>query len=125
MIKAYVATKFERKTEARELMADLGRLGVSITHDWTVFENGVHPASDCAIHDTNGVLDCDFVVILANDDLPYRGSYVEFGIALGTHKKIYLIGNGMDRCIFANHPDLKRFSNKKEFLSYFKKTYKR
>jgi hypothetical protein len=125
MIKVYVATKFEEKMAARELMADLGRLGVSITHDWTVFETATANSKECAINDTEGVLEAEFIVILATKELHYAGSYVEFGIALGAGKPVYVIGSGMDRCVFINHPNVRKFVDKHSFLDYFKKTGKK
>jgi hypothetical protein len=124
MIKAYVAGKFEEKDEARKLMADLGRLGVSITHDWTVFDINNDDKSECAIHDANGVLDADFLAVVADKHLPYKGSYVEFGIALGRNIPVYVIGDGMDGCVFIKHPNIKKFLNKKGFLDFYKKTYR-
>lgn len=125
MLKGYVATKFEEKESARELMRELGRLGVSITHDWTVFELDNDDKKNCAVHDANGVLTADFVVVIADKNLPYAGSYVEFGMALGNKKPVYIIGSGMERCVFIHHPGVKIFSNKDRFLKFFRKKYKR
>jgi nucleoside 2-deoxyribosyltransferase len=123
MVKAYVAGKFEEKPAVKELMSDLLEMGVGITHDWTPTDSRIDGKKTCAVNDAHGAASADFVVIVATKRLNYAGSYVEFGIALGKDKPVYVIGNGMDRCLFVNHPTVIKFSNKNDFLDYVKSNY--
>ena len=106
-IKLYVAGKFSDKDRIKDIMNFFTSQGdYKITKDWTtstVNDEG-YPVKNC-LADTQGVIDADaFVGVYINKEYIYRGSIVEFGIALGNGKRCIFIGHGMDSCIFTNHP---------------------
>jgi len=121
MIKVYVASKFEEKEAVRVLMGELSKIGVTITHDWTVFEIATADKVDCAVLDVDGVMDANFVVVSAVKELQYAGSYVEMGVAIGCDIPVFVIGSGMNKCVFINHPNVKVFKDNSAFLKYFKR----
>ena len=97
-MKVYVASKFENRTRVQEVMAQLVTAGHEITYDWT---RNSQVSSIQAEADLDGVLDADALVLIVEDDLPYRGALVEFGIALGAGIPVFVMGNALDeRCIF-------------------------
>ncbi len=96
-MRIYVATKWEEKDRAREVMADLRHKGHTITYDWTRCEQF---SAEQARNDVMGVMTADALVLIAEKPLAYKGAYVEFGIAVARNIPIYLIGTGMDECIF-------------------------
>jgi hypothetical protein len=99
MSKIYVAGKWQEKDNVRQIMSLLKNLGHTITYDWTQHNDGDN-SYDCAIADLNGVCASDYILVLADKLLPYRGVYVEIGAALAFCKEVYVIGDGLTDCIF-------------------------
>ena len=118
-MKFYVAGKWEDRKTVRKLMDKIQDFGHAITYDWTKDEetDEGYPIVN-AINDTRGVQICDAYVGRFIDKNEYKGALVEFGIALGLNKRIFIIGHAVDSCIFTNHPAVQRFENELEFLSY-------
>jgi len=59
------------------------------TYDWTKNKRAstIEDLMEIGLQEKNAVLDADFLIVL----LPAgKGSHIEFGIALGQGKKIYL-----------------------------------
>ena len=113
-MKAYVATKYEFKDRAREVMLELSRAGHTISYDWTVNEQ-ISPVQ--AMADLRGVYDADFLVVIFEKDAAYKGSFVELGAALALGKPVYALGHAMDLyqreagwggCLFLAHPNVHR-----------------
>lgn len=100
-MKIYIATKWEELHRAREVMFQVLKAGHTITYDWTVVE-GLSPMQ--ATLDMNGVLDCDVFLFLAEKQLNYKGALVELGAAIATNKKVIVVGDGADTCLFVQHP---------------------
>ncbi len=98
MMRVYVASKFENHARVREVQEQLRAAGHTITYDWT----------RCAVmdilqakKDLRGVLDAEVVVLIIEEDVPYRGALVELGIALGAAIPVYVLGTALDDlCIF-------------------------
>ena len=115
MIQVYVATKFENKDQTRHVIARLEAAGYHVTYDWTQSEQF---SQEQAIADLRGVLQADFVVVLAEQHVAYKGTYVELGAALASGTTVYLVGNGMDACVFANHPLVRRMARRSNEGAY-------
>lgn len=96
-MRIYVATKFEERERAREVMFALVAAGHSITYDWTTNEEF---SVAQAARDRQGVMDADALVFIAEKDLAYRGAWVEFGIAVARNIPIYILGAFYLQCIF-------------------------
>lgn len=97
-MRVYVATKFENKTGARELMRLLTRAGHVVTHDWT--GKSAVTADEfraCALDDLDGVWSADVLVV--ENDPNMKGAWVEFGVALARLIPIVIVG-GRHECIF-------------------------
>lgn len=96
-MKIYVATSFKNIPEARQVMAALRKAGHEISHDWT--NEAVDQAwplarrlaylRKCGSADYAGVQAADAVVLI-NHDLA-RDAMVEFGLALGMSKPVFLL----------------------------------
>ncbi len=104
-MKLYVAAKWEDRERAREVMRQMVAEGHEITFDWTHSEQFSPEQAAC---DMRGVKDADALVFVAEKDLPFKGAYVEMGMALAWGKPIYLIGTGIDACIFTVLPNVYR-----------------
>ena len=105
-LKCYVASKWEEKERARQVMFELVEHGHSITFDWTT---NAKFTTEGALRDVRGVLDADVLVCVLEKDLPYRGALLEWGIALGAGKPVYVIGGSpaVAKNIFSKHPNVK------------------
>lgn len=78
-MKIYVAGAFLDKTELKQYMDQIEKLGHCITHDWTSYELVYNDQYErnvkCAIADIDGVIDADLVIaIMTRDDYPYKGT---------------------------------------------------
>lgn len=103
-MRVYVASKFEEHVRAREVMSLLESWGHEITFDWG---SVARPDAQKSDMDLQGVLDADALVCVFEKDLAYRGAWVEFGVALGLGKPIYVLGDAMDgKCVFLAHPSI-------------------
>lgn len=113
-MKAYVATKYEFKDRAREVMLELSRAGHLVSYDWTINEQG---SALQAIADLRGVQDADFLIAIFEKDAAYKGAFVELGAALALGKPVYVLGHAADLvklpegwggCLFIAHPNVHR-----------------
>lgn len=104
-MRIYVAGKFEDRKRCREIMTVLESWGHTITRDWTTADQ--FTAAE-AFLDYEGVMAANALVIVAEQAFPFRGTYVEFGIAVARGIPIYLMGGGMDACIFTLLPRVER-----------------
>lgn len=104
-MKIYVATKWEERFYARQVMDALVAAGHTITYDWT---HGEQISREQAELDKRGVMTADALVVIAERDLAYKGTYVEFGIAVARGIPIYIEGNAIDGCIFTKLPEVRR-----------------
>jgi len=104
-MKIYVAGKWEERKRIKSIMNKLVILGHTITADWTSHTQVPNNLEClCAIHDLFGVRVCDIVIVIADKEYSYKGALCELGAALILDKRVYIIGNFIDSCIFINHP---------------------
>lgn len=123
--KVYVAgASTERNLRAKPMMAALLDLGYEITHDWTkavdrhwgrYSEITTEQYRKIADDDLLGVLQCDILVLLAPRQ-PSTGAWVEFGLAIGLQKTIFVAGN-RDNCIFLHTGGFKLFATDLDLVS--------
>ncbi|MCU9613165.1 group-specific protein [Caldibacillus lycopersici] len=89
MKKFYVASSFKNIDKVRYVSNELISKGYIQTYDWTQNERAstVEELKEIGQQERNAVLEADFIIVL----LPAgKGSHIEFGIALGQGKRIYL-----------------------------------
>ncbi|QFT87987.1 Nucleoside 2-deoxyribosyltransferase [Bacillus sp. THAF10] len=89
MTKFYIASSLKNKNAVREVSNHLSMKGFTQTYDWTQNER-VETLEDLKLigeEELSAVLEADFIIVM----LPAgKGSHIEFGVALGQGKKIYL-----------------------------------
>lgn len=100
-MRIYVATKFENQPRAIEIATQLEAAGHTITYKWWTNDQ---MSQEQALADKRGVLTADAVVIIAERDFAYAGTYVELGMAVTMGIPVYVLGHAMDRCIFLRLP---------------------
>jgi hypothetical protein len=127
-MKFYVATKWNRKDEAKRVIAALQERGHEITHDWTEEEDslGLPDAARaefyalCAADDVDGVLDADVMLLL--HDAAARGAYVELGIALAHGVRVIVVdglGHPAETCpIFYYLPEVRHVATMDEAIRW-------
>lgn len=89
MEKFYVASSFKNIDTVRYVSKMLINRGYIQTYDWTQNDraSSVKELKEIGQQERNAVLESDFIIVL----LPAgKGSHIEFGIALGQGKRIYL-----------------------------------
>ena len=89
MKKFYVASSFQNRETVRYVSNELKKQGYIQTYDWTQNERAttIEDLREIGQQEKNAVLDADWLIVL----LPAgKGSHIEFGIALGQGKRIYL-----------------------------------
>ncbi|MGD6776743.1 MULTISPECIES: nucleoside 2-deoxyribosyltransferase [Bacillaceae] len=95
MQKFYIASSFSNIEKVREVSSLLKNRGFTQTYDWTRNEraNTLEDLKVIGSKELSAVLEADFLIVL----LPAgKGSHIEFGIALGQGKKIYLFSENDD-----------------------------
>lgn len=115
-MKIYIAGKWEEHKLIAEYAKELENRGHTITFPWFTKHLGETPLSVAATEDLQGVLDADVCIFVFERMLPYSGAMSELGVALGTGKEIYIIGDGGDRNVFTHHPRVKRAQSFIELL---------
>ncbi len=119
MITFYVSGKWEEREQIRVIQNKLRKLGFVIIGDWTYDEedHDGFPIEN-AVRDINAASNCDVYVGLFLRDNQYKGALIEMGAALSQDKDVCVIGHAVDECIFVNHPNVVRYDNEREFLSW-------
>jgi len=85
----YIASGFHNKEQVQYISGKLTSRGYIHTYDWTKNEraSSFEQLKEIGQLEKDAIMDADFIVVL----LPAgKGSHIEFGIALGQNKKIYL-----------------------------------
>ncbi len=102
-MRVYVATKYENRVRAQEVMELLRELGHEITYDWTTNEQ---VSAQQAALDAQGVATADALIFIAEEAYAYAGAYVEMGIAIGRGIPVLVLGHAIDACIFTKLPNV-------------------
>lgn len=129
-MKIYLAARFDKKQEVRNLYERFQKLGHEIIADWTLhkpikpYENNPEIAREYSIEDVDAARNCD-VLILMTDEAG-TGMYVELGAAISSNlehgkPKIYVIGEYTSRSMFYFHPSVNRRKNIDEVLEEIEK----
>lgn len=107
-MRVYIATKWENRSRAALLAMRLTAKGHTITRKWWDFPpfGEVTPEYQQAeaVEDLRAVRDADVVYVIMEEDLPYRGAWVEFGAALAYGRPVRVIGGEALKCVFSHHP---------------------
>jgi hypothetical protein len=115
-MKIYIAARFEKREEIRELHRMLEARGHEISGDWTTHRPikpyEAHPelAEQYAVEDIDGVKKSDVFILLTDE--AGTGMYVELGAALFSNSKtgkpkIYVVGGSLTS-VFHFHPAVNR-----------------
>jgi hypothetical protein len=117
-MRVYVAGKLEEKDLIKEIEDTLQAMGHEITCDWakreTAKDEGCRTNEETIVlaeEKLLGILTCGILVLICMNGQPYEGPQVEFGIGLGTGKKIYVVGNTLEPSIFMTIPSLVKLDN--------------
>ncbi|HEU4440156.1 MAG TPA: hypothetical protein VFT36_12955 [Methylomirabilota bacterium] len=132
-MKVYVASKFERKPEVRDLMHAIRRVGHTVVGDWTTHtvegeppENMLAMLRAFAKEDRDAVEACDVFALIHDDNC--RGGFVELGIALDYRRwpkeprEVCVIG-GKGKApvlgpIFYALPEVRHFDTAGDFINW-------
>ncbi|TKC18946.1 nucleoside 2-deoxyribosyltransferase [Robertmurraya kyonggiensis] len=89
MKKFYIASGLQNKDMVRFVSQRLKEMGFIHTYDWTQNEQAAtfEELREIGQKEKNAVLESDFLIVLLPGG---KGTHIEFGIALGHGKKIYL-----------------------------------
>jgi nucleoside 2-deoxyribosyltransferase len=127
-VKAYIAARYGRRDEAREVASQLQSLRYDITSSWLwqvedemLYDEGPEAASRFAQKDVEEIRGADAVVYLSEkeDNVWGRGGrHVEFGIAVALEKHIFVIGP-MEN-LFHYLPGITHCNHLDDFIEYLK-----
>lgn len=134
-MKIYIAARFSRRPECNALAHQLKALGHTITSRWVkpdsdhVMPTGLsQQAADAermrfAVEDEQDVWACDAMVSLMEEprNNSRGGRHVEFGMALGLMKRMFIIGPR--ETVFHHLPSVEHFNTVEEFLDHIKSYY--
>lgn len=110
-MKFYVASKFENQKVVGDIIQRLTEKGHVNTFDW----RGNEELSEItAIEDFNGVYQADFIVGVFTENYAYKGAICEVGMALAWNKKIYILGDWLDKMIFMQLPNITKIKSIEE-----------
>ncbi len=117
-MKVYVAGKVEDKDLIAEIEDTLRAMGHEITCDWakreTAKDEGNRTEEESIVlaeEKLMGILTCSVLLLICMNGKPSEEPQVEFGIGLGTGKKIYVVGHALDSSVFMAIPSLVRLEN--------------
>lgn len=95
MSKFYIASSFMNIVKVRQVSGHLKDKGFIHTYDWTQNERAatLEVLKVIGEKELSAIVEADFLIVM----LPAgKGSHIEFGIALGQGKKIYLFSENHD-----------------------------
>lgn len=121
-MKLYVAGKFGDKEKIAAAIKKLEALGHTITHNWTL-DHKFRGKNEEAQADASGVMKAEALVVFMDDiNYPYRGSWTEIGIALGSGIPIYMVTTSEfqigQKNVFFHHPSIKKMWTFPEVIGY-------
>jgi hypothetical protein len=124
-MRLYLAHNWAARDWLREeIVPSIGFLGHEVTSTWITRDDweSLGNATE-AINDLRDIDHSDYVVLFTDNfgDTPGQGKYVEFGYALGTNKKIVLVGRDA-RCVFFSIiPDSLKFEGLGDFYEWLRR----
>lgn len=104
-MRVYLATKFEEGPRVKAVAMALEAAGHTITYKWWFNDEFT---TEQASKDMAGVMTANALVFIAEKDLPYKGAFVELGMAIARNLPVYIMGNAIDACIFVKLPNIHR-----------------
>lgn len=130
-MKIYVAGKTHDWERVRRVQDACKRLGHEITFDWTRTVESVGPdtghefgaltpefKAQCGADDRQGVLDADLTIALIDHE-HITGTLIEIGIALGTGREVWLVGQPVRDSVFYYLPEVQhKFLSEFELIDY-------
>lgn len=120
-VNIYVAGKWGNRERVRYWHKVLRDNGHRITCDWTDHEypevGQEHLLRWYAVADINGVVACDLLIAIFQEEYRYRGALVEMGAALALGKPVWVLGEAERSCIFMEHPLVTTMRTEHELLS--------
>ena len=119
-MKFYCAGKFQEAGIIRSIMEGFRKRGHEITSDWTYDDPDAEGKALKFIADTGlqGLRNCEALLVVAVNDWHYKGAIGEFVSTLVDRKPTYMIGHGLDECIFTNSTALYRFETLSDFWKF-------
>jgi nucleoside 2-deoxyribosyltransferase len=125
-MKIYLAARYRRREEMQGRAADLEAAGHEVTSRWIRGSHepvrGVATAEERAVWAAEGMSDLRTAdALIAFTEPPEEpksrgGRHVEFGVALGLHKRIAVIGP--QETVFHCLPRVERFDSWREFMAH-------
>ena len=129
MSKVYIAARFSRRHECHKIGKMLQAQGHEIVSRWTLPDSdhvvpvgmSQQAADDerrrFAVEDVEDVLACDWMVSLMEEprNNSRGGRHIEFGIALGLHKRLTIIGPR--ETVFHHLPHVEHYDTTEEFCA--------
>lgn len=122
-MRIYLAARFGRRDELREVARTLRRLGYVVTSKWLEVETDQVDAPDgpkWAENDVADVLGSDALVLFTEAEgtpgAGRGGRHVEFGVALGAGRTLITVGPTEN--IFHRHPSVVRVGSVTRLLSH-------
>ena len=98
----YIAGKWEEHSIIAEYATKLEAKGHTITLPWYLIHLGNTPLAQAAEEDVLGVYRAETCIFIFERPLPYKGAFAELGMAIALKKRIILVGNGGDSCVFTH-----------------------
>jgi nucleoside 2-deoxyribosyltransferase len=112
-MKIYVAARYTKKDEARQVADELTALGHEVTSQW-VYTGVDDDLVLAAFRDLADIEKADAILLLTQWLDGGKGMWVEVGYALGTGTPVYLYPNMVESCVFCHLHDVKVITNLEE-----------
>jgi hypothetical protein len=110
-VRIYIAGKFEEHSTIAKYAERLCAAGHEITFPWFLRHLGTTPLDQAAQEDLAGVRAADPCIFIFERPLAYAGSFAELGMAIALDKRVILVGDEGDRCVFAHLPQVTHVAN--------------
>lgn len=113
----YLAARFPRREEMESLVPRFKKIGWNVTARWVFGGEEGLTREDIAILDLEDVENADALVLFTEPYgslQPGGGRFVEFGYALASEKRVYVIGEREN--VFTHHPLVTVYSSLEELL---------
>lgn len=115
-MKIYIAGKWEEHHVIDEYATKLEARGHVITLAWFRLHLKDVKFSQAAAEDVKGVAESHACVFIFERVLPYKGAFAELGMAIAWDKRIIIVGDGGDSCVFTHLLEVERVSTFDECL---------